>query len=85
MRLMVHDSLRLNVEGRVRTMRVNNISGNGQVFMADLHEANVDARNRNRDDPFSYVSKTAATLQKASARRVSVSEIGKLTDAGYVS
>ena len=80
MRLMINDVVRLEVTGSVRTMRVTNISGNGQVFMADLHEANVDARNRDRNSDFKYISKMAGSFQSAKARQATVSAIGDLRE-----
>jgi hypothetical protein len=56
-----------------------------------LHEANVNARNKAREDSqagkksaldpslhFAYVTKYAGSLQKAGARLVSVSPIGEV-------
>jgi CRISPR-associated endonuclease Csn1 len=83
MRLMIDDMVRLNVDSRLRLMRVAKISGNGQVFMADHHEANADARNRDKSDEFGYVSKYAGSFRSANARRVTVSPIGELRDAGF--
>lgn len=83
MRLSLDDAVRLDVDGNSRTMRVATLSGNGQVFMSDLQEANVDARNRNKGDPFAYVSKYAGSMQKAKARRVTISPIGELHDPGF--
>ena len=83
MRLIVNDSVRLNVNGVLRTMRVANIRGNGQIFMSDCHEANVDARNRDAKDEFGYVSKMAGSLYTAEARRVTISEIGEVRDPGF--
>jgi CRISPR-associated endonuclease Csn1 len=83
MRLTINDSVRLNVDGFLKTMRVAKVSGNGQVFMADISEANVDARNRNKDDAFKYVSKTSASLCNAKARKVTISPIGELRDSGF--
>lgn len=83
MRLIIGDAIRLNVDGQSRTMRISKISGNGQVFMADTSEANVDARNRNTEDPFAYVSKMAGSLQKANARRVTISPLGEIRDSGF--
>lgn len=80
MRLMIDDTVRLNVDGQPRTLRIVKLSGNGQIFMADISEANVDARNRNKEDPFIYVSKTAGALQTAKVRRVTISPIGELRD-----
>lgn len=83
MRLMIDDAVRLDVDGQTRTMRIATLSGNGQIFMANTSEANVDARNRNKEDAFSYVSKMAGSLQKANASRVSISPIGELHAPGF--
>lgn len=83
MRLMIDDLVRLNIDGSERIMRVAVISGNGQIFMCDHNEANVDARNRSKDDVFAYTSKYAGSLQKAQGRQVTVSEIGELRDPGF--
>jgi CRISPR-associated endonuclease Csn1 len=81
---MIGDSIRLEVDGKEQTMRIVNISGsNGQIFMVPLHEANVDARNRDKLDAFAYTSKYAGSLQKAKARRVTLSPIGELRDPGF--
>lgn len=83
MRLMLDDLVRLNIEDQVRTMRVATISGNGQVFMCDVHEANVDARNRNKTDPFTYISKMAGSFKTGKARQVFVTPDGELRDPGF--
>ena len=83
MRLMIDDTVRLEVDSVVRSMRVSTISGNGQIFMADIHEANVDSRNRDRSAAFSYVSKMAGSLQKAKGRLVRISPVGELSDPGF--
>jgi CRISPR-associated endonuclease Csn1 len=76
MRLMIDDCLRLSIEGQKRVMRIATLSGNGQVFLADVHESNVDARNRDKGDEFGYISKMAGSLKSANARLVSVNAIG---------
>jgi CRISPR-associated endonuclease Csn1 len=83
MRLIVNDLVRLRLNDTLRTMRVANISGNGQIFMADGHEANVDSRNRDKSDVFAYVSKMAGSLNTAQGRRITISEIGELFDPGF--
>jgi CRISPR-associated endonuclease Csn1 len=83
MRLMIDDAVRLDVDGQTRTMRIATLSGNGQMFMAGTSEANVDARNRNKEETFAYVSKYAGSLQKSNARRVGISPIGELRDPGF--
>ena len=84
MRLMINDIVRLEDNGELKTWRVAKISGNGQIYFADIHEANVDARNRDKNDSFSYVSKMAGSLNKAKARRVTISPAGRLADPGYI-
>ena len=83
MRLMLDDSIRMTLDNTQRTMRVATLSGNGQIFMADLNEANVDARNRAKTESFTYISKTAGSLQKIQARRITLSPIGELNDPGF--
>lgn len=81
MRLMINDMLALILDDGQKTIaRITKISGNGQIFMAAHHESNVDARNRDKADPFAYVSKTAGSLQKANGRHVSISCIGELRE-----
>jgi CRISPR-associated endonuclease Csn1 len=83
MRLMIDDVIRLSLNGKVETLRVATISGNGQVFMAPLNEANCDARNRDTESSFGYISKKAGSFFSANARKVTVSEIGVLHDPGF--
>ncbi len=83
MRLIVDDSVRLDIDGKPRTMRVVTLSSNGQVFMADVQEANADARNRDKANTFSYVSKYAGSLQRAIGRKITISPIGELHDPGF--
>ena len=84
MRLVISDPVRLVVDGAERTMRIVNINGNnGQIFMAPVHEANVDARNRDKQDTFAYTSKYAGSMQKAKARLVTISPIGEVRDPGF--
>ena len=83
MRLVIGDTVRLEVDGQTQTMRVQSISPIGQVFMAPIHEANTDSRNRNKADPFAFTSKIAGSFQKAKARSVSISPIGELRDPGF--
>ncbi len=45
---------------------------------AEHFEANVDARNRDKANPFKYTTKTAGTLQKLGPSRVDISPCGKV-------
>jgi CRISPR-associated endonuclease Csn1 len=84
MRLILNDVMRLDVDGRSRTLRVATIEAKGRVLLADIHEANVDARNRSSDDSFAYVSKMGDSLRTARARKVTISPIGEVRDHGPV-
>ena len=83
MRLVVNDAVRMRVENIDVTYRVAKVSGNGQVFLAPLSEANVDSRNRDASDAFQYMSKMSGSFKTAMARRVTVNEIGELRDPGF--
>lgn len=83
MRLINDDLVRLDLDEGTVTLRIAKIGGNGQVFMAPHQEANVDARNRDKDDTFQYTSKMAGSFQKARSRRVTISPIGEINDPGF--
>lgn len=84
MRLMNGDTLVLNTKDDLKMVaRITNISSNGQIFMAANNEANVDARNRDKSDPFGDASKMAGSLQNAQGRMVIISPIGQLRDPGF--
>lgn len=83
MRLMLDDVVRLEIDGHLRTMRVVKIGSNGQFFLADVNEANVDKRNRDKDIEFAYVSKYAGSLRSANGRRVTISPVGVVRDPGF--
>lgn len=76
MRLMKGDLVSMTVAEKRQIFIVNIITSNGQIFFSPINEANVDARNRDKNDAFKYVSKRAGSLQKAKARRVTISPIG---------
>ena len=83
MRLFNNDLVRLDLKEESRTMRIVKISQNGQITMCDHNEANVNARNSDKEDEFSYVSKMAGSLQRAKGRRIVVSPTGIVRDPGY--
>ena len=84
MRLQGGDLVRFHdEEGRPMVLRIVNMTGNGQLFFAPHNEANGDARNRDKQDPFVYLSKYAGSLQKARGRRITISPIGEIRDPGF--
>lgn len=83
MRLIIGDLVRLEIEGNIKVMRVTSMSADGKLSLAEHNEANVDARNRSPDGAWRYTHKQAGSLQKAKARRVTISPIGELKDPGF--
>ena len=84
MRLMNGDLLKLELDdGLPKVMRIVSINSAGRLSLVEPHEANVDARNRSSEDPYAYNYKMSGSLQKAKARRVTISPIGELRDPGF--
>ncbi|OIQ78858.1 CRISPR-associated endonuclease Cas9/Csn1 [mine drainage metagenome] len=81
MRLIRDDIVRLTHEEKAQTLRLCKMSGDGVLAFSATTEANVDARTRTKD--ISYVFKTAGSLQKSNARRITISPIGELRDPGF--
>lgn len=80
MRLHRGDLVRMTVEGEIGVWRVVKMrADDGRLYLARHHEANVDARDRSKEDSFSYMAKNASSMQQAGARKVTVSPIGELT------
>lgn len=90
MRLVAGDTVRMKVktnkdqEAQEQTMRLVQIAAsNGNMTFAPVNEANVDARNRDKDDPFAYTTKLAGSLKTAHGRPVRISATGELRDPGF--
>ncbi len=83
MRLINNDIVVIErVPGAKRVMRIQKMS-EGMISLCDHFEANVDARNRDKEDHFSYLYKTPGTLQALRARRVRIDMLGRLHDPGF--
>lgn len=83
MRLMIDDFIRLEIDGRPRLMRIASINAAGRLSLAEHNEANVDARNRDKNGDWRYTYKQAGSLKASKGRRVTVSPIGELRDPGF--
>ncbi len=83
MRLMIDDLVKMEVDGVVKYMRCCSIKSNAQMAFAENTEANVDARNRDPQNDFSYITKYPGSLQKTKARRITISTIGEQYDPGF--
>jgi CRISPR-associated endonuclease Csn1 len=82
MRLRKGDILKLEHDGRFKLMRVALFSRNG-VALHEHNESNVDARDRDRENSFSYIRKGADPLRKLGARLVGVDILGYINDPGF--
>lgn len=67
----------VTIVGYVQQMHVKN-----GLFIVPHNEANADARNRDKSDPFNWIQIAARPAIEAGIRRVSVDEIGRLRDGG---
>lgn len=83
MRLGIDDVVRMEHDGRELTLRMVKVAASGQIWFAPIHEANVDARNTDKSDPFVYISKRTGSLRTSKARQVTTSPIGELRDPGF--
>lgn len=83
MRLLIDDLVKMEIDGKIKTMRVCVIPRSGQMSFAEHQESNVDTRNRDKESPFAYITKYPGSLQKTKARRVTISPIGELRDPGF--
>lgn len=77
-RYMINDMVQTTVEGHRYILKVSGINSAGVLTMCLHNEANVDSRNRDKDDPFAYTYKTGGSLLKMGGRRISVSPVGDI-------
>ena len=82
MRLQINDYVQIEKEAKNSIVRVVKLSKNGICF-ANPNEANVDARNRDKNDPFKYLSKNIQPLQKLNARKLHISPAGRISSIEY--
>ena len=76
MRLHRNDYLKLRGDGQgYQIWKVQNLS-KGIITLCRPEESNTDTRNRDKENPFSYVYKSASSLKEAGAKLVHVSPSG---------
>ena len=83
MRLIIGDYVRTLFKGEMRVLIVKKIKSNGGIFVAQHNEANVRAREDEKDTSLVYGSLSAGTLQKGRGRYITISPIGELNDPGF--
>jgi CRISPR-associated endonuclease Csn1 len=84
MRLYKKDSLRAEIDGQTKLLRVVKIASSTNVVFAEIREAgDLKARHDDSRDSFRYVNLQGDAFRKAKARRVTISPIGELRDPGF--
>ena len=78
MRLQINDCVEMKKDGCRQIMRLQKLS-KGKLTFAPHNEANVDARNDNKNDSFKYFNRTARTLKESNARKVHISPAGRVS------
>jgi CRISPR-associated endonuclease Csn1 len=81
MRLHKNDMVAFGQGAARQILCVVKMSGS-QVMLADPKEGNVDARNRDKNDPFSYISASARRFVHERARKIWVDPSGRIVDPG---
>ena len=79
MRLQINDCLDIEEAGKQCIVRVQKMSQPGRLTLVPLHEANVDARDRDKEDSFKFISKSANALKLLNARKVHISPTGRVS------
>ncbi|CUH53721.1 type II CRISPR RNA-guided endonuclease Cas9 [Shimia marina] len=82
LRVFKKDMVKLTKDGEEIVGYVQSMHIKNGLFVAQHLEANADARNRDKTDPFKFLQMGAGTLVKTGLRRVLVDEIGRLRDPG---
>ncbi|MBC7147605.1 MAG: type II CRISPR RNA-guided endonuclease Cas9, partial [Thioclava marina] len=82
LRVFKRDMVALERDGETMICYVQSMHIANGLYLAPHREANADARNRDKTDPFRFIQIGVAPLIKAGIRRVLVDEIGRLRDPG---
>lgn len=79
MRLRINDCVEMEIGGERKLYRLQKVDQSGQMSFAELHQANVDSRNRSKEDPFRYVLISPNPLRARKAKKVHVSPTGRVS------
>jgi CRISPR-associated endonuclease Csn1 len=81
-RIFKRDMVAVEREGQTLICYVQKMNEKIGLTLVPNTEANADARNRDKSDPFKFIQMGANPLMKAGLRRVYVDEIGQIRDPG---
>ena len=82
LRIFKKDMVALERNGESLIGYVQSMHAKNGLYIAPHTEANADARNRDKNDPFKFLQMGASTLVRSKIRRVNVDEIGRVRDPG---
>jgi CRISPR-associated endonuclease Csn1 len=82
LRVFKRDMVKLERDGTTIIGYVQKLDIANGLLIAPHTEANADARNRDKSDPFRFIQMSAGPLIQAQIRRIYVDEIGRLRDPG---
>lgn len=82
LRVFKRDMMAIERDGQTLVCYVQKFDPANGVFLAPHNEANADARNRDKTDPFRLIQMAVGSLTKAKARRIFVDEMGRVRDPG---
>jgi len=77
MRLRINDMMLFGDTGEI--FRIQQMTGSN-LIMASHTEANADARNRDKDDPFKFLNIAPSRLQKRGAVKIHISPTGLISE-----
>ena len=84
LRLFKKDSVTIERDGQRAVFNVQSFAQSGQMWLAEHHEANADARNRDKKDSYKFLSLRGKAIAKAKLRRAHVDVMGRLRELGAV-
>lgn len=78
MRLRINDCVEMLVAKEREERRIYRLQkvSKGRMTFAEVHEANVDSRNRDKEEQFNYTTIATGSLQSRKARKVHISPTG---------
>lgn len=85
LRVFKRDMVAIEREGEILICYVQKFDPANGVFLAPHVEANADARNRDKNDPYRLMQMGTGPAIKAKIRRIYVDEMGRMKDPGTVS
>ena len=77
MRIRINDMILFKDTGEI--CRVQKMSG-AEITLSPHNEANVDARNRDKDDPFKFIRISPSSIQKRDGVKLHISPTGRLSE-----